>query len=185
MRPYALVREREFLMPDEVKRLASSARDAGRFGLRNSLLIRLAYHHGMRVQELIDLEWRDIDLDNQVLCLRHRRTTGRSHPIASGLLTDLEALRDTSAATPVLLSARRSRLSDRTVHFVVRQAGQLAGIGFSVHPYMLRHSCGRRLAERGVPAEAIQQYLGLNNLANTQRYLNDNNCDPGDLTELL
>ena len=48
--------------------------------------------------------------------------------------------------------------------------GQAAGFTFPVHPHMLRHACGFKLANEGHDTRSIQQYLGHRNIAHTVRY---------------
>ena len=48
--------------------------------------------------------------------------------------------------------------------------GKAAGIGFSVHPHMLRHTCGYKLANDGHDTRAIQHYMGHKNIQHTVRY---------------
>ena len=57
-----------------------------------------------------------------------------------------------------------------TVRKIVARAGELAGLGFPVHPHMLRHACGYKLANDGHDTRAIQQYLGHKNITHTVRY---------------
>jgi type 1 fimbriae regulatory protein FimB/type 1 fimbriae regulatory protein FimE len=56
------------------------------------------------------------------------------------------------------------------VRKIVARAGKLAGIPFPVHPHMLRHGCGYKLANDGHDTRAIQQYLGHKNITHTVRY---------------
>lgn len=54
-------REREYLTPEELDRLVSTARKRGRYGLRDALAITMAYRHGLRVSELTGLRWDQVD----------------------------------------------------------------------------------------------------------------------------
>jgi len=56
------------------------------------------------------------------------------------------------------------------VQKIVARAGQLAHLPFTVHPHMLRHACGYKLANDGRDARAIQHYLGHRNIMHTVRY---------------
>jgi type 1 fimbriae regulatory protein FimB/type 1 fimbriae regulatory protein FimE len=56
------------------------------------------------------------------------------------------------------------------VRKLVVRAGQQAGIGFPVHPHMLRHACGFKLANDGHDTRSLQHYLGHKNIAHTVRY---------------
>jgi|APEBP8051073178_1049388.scaffolds.fasta_scaffold08311_4 integrase len=53
---------------------------------------------------------------------------------------------------------------------IVRRAGREAGIEFSIHPHMLRHATGYKLANDGQDTRAIQHYLGHRNIQHTTRY---------------
>jgi type 1 fimbriae regulatory protein FimB/type 1 fimbriae regulatory protein FimE len=53
---------------------------------------------------------------------------------------------------------------------MIARAGRLAGMPFRVHPHMLRHACGYKLANDGQDTRAIQAYLGHRNINHTVRY---------------
>lgn len=53
---------------------------------------------------------------------------------------------------------------------VVTRAGEVAALGFPVHPHQLRHACGFVLANAGHDTRALQHYLGHRNIAHTVRY---------------
>lgn len=56
------------------------------------------------------------------------------------------------------------------VRKIITRAGQMAGFDFPVHPHMLRHATGYKLANDGHDTRAIQQYLGHKNIEHTVRY---------------
>ena len=53
---------------------------------------------------------------------------------------------------------------------MVRRAGEAAALPFTVHPHMLRHACGYKLANDGQDTRAIQLYMGHRNIQNTVGY---------------
>jgi type 1 fimbriae regulatory protein FimB/type 1 fimbriae regulatory protein FimE len=59
-----------------------------------------------------------------------------------------------------------------SVRKIVTRAGDQANLGFPVHPHMLRHACGFKLANEGHDTRAIQHYLGHRNIQHTVRYTN-------------
>jgi type 1 fimbriae regulatory protein FimB/type 1 fimbriae regulatory protein FimE len=61
-------------------------------------------------------------------------------------------------------------LTASAVQKMVARAGQLAGMPFRVHPHMLRHACGYKLANDGQDTRAIQAYLGHRDINHTVRY---------------
>ncbi len=53
---------------------------------------------------------------------------------------------------------------------LLTRAGEKAELSFPVHPHMLRHACGFKLANDGQDTRAIQHYLGHKNIQHTVRY---------------
>jgi type 1 fimbriae regulatory protein FimB/type 1 fimbriae regulatory protein FimE len=61
-------------------------------------------------------------------------------------------------------------MTDSNVCKMIARAGCAACIPFPIHPHMLRHACGYKLANDGHDTRAIQQYLGHKNITHTVRY---------------
>ncbi len=165
-------RTREYLMPDEVDRLMKAARKVGRHRTRDAAIILLMYRHGLRVGELIDLRWEQLDLEQGLFHVRRLKQGNPSiHPLRG---VELRALRGVQRKYPkspyVFLSERGGTLNDSTVRKMIARAGTLAGIPFPVHPHMLRHATGFYLANKGFDTRAIQAYLGHRNITHTVRY---------------
>jgi site-specific recombinase XerD len=70
----------------------------------------------------------------------------------------------------VFTTERHGSLTDSAVRKIVARAGEAAGIEFPVHPHMLRHACGFKLANEGHDTRAIQHYLGHRNIQHTVGY---------------
>jgi site-specific recombinase XerD len=70
----------------------------------------------------------------------------------------------------VFVTKRKGPLTTSTVRKMVAKAGVKAKIKFQVHPHMLRHGCGFKLANDGQVTRAIQHYLGHRNIQHTVRY---------------
>ena len=144
-------RPREYLTQDEVHRLIQAARRQGRHGHRDATLILMTYRHGLRVSEVITLQWNAIDLDRGNIHV-HRLKEGVSavHPLRGVEIRALRRLeRDTRNFSYVFVSERRGPLSDSAVRKIVGRAGEQAGLPFPVHPHMLRHATGYKLANEG------------------------------------
>jgi type 1 fimbriae regulatory protein FimB/type 1 fimbriae regulatory protein FimE len=168
------VRPREHLTPSEVESMiAAVRRTGGRLAERDSLLIMLAYRHGLRASELIALRWDSIDLKAGIIHVsRLKNGSDSTHPVRGPELRALRAWkREQGDATPyVFTSLRGGPMTRRTVHHVVAEAGKAAGIEFPCHPHQLRHATGFYLANAGQDTRAIQAYLGHRNVHHTTRY---------------
>jgi integrase len=135
-------------------------------------MILLAYRHGLRVAELIALRWEQVDLKQGVLHVRRRKNGSPStHPLHGPEIRALRKLAREYPETPyVFVTERKGPLTDSAFRKIVARAGAAAGLDFPVHPHMLRHSTGFKLANDGQDTRAIQHYLGHKNIQHTVRY---------------
>ena len=167
-------RERDYLRPDEANRLIAAAGKRGRNPVRDVVLLRLTYRHGLRAKEARLARWSQFDLDNPGTKTFHvQRVKGSedsTHTLDRDEVTGLRKLRETVDGPYVFTSERGGPLSADMVARVVQEAGEAAGIGFHVHPHMLRHSAGHMLADAGLDTRLIQDFLGHRDIRNTVRY---------------
>lgn len=168
----AAYRSREYLSDKEVTALMKAAGRVGRHCGRDSALILIAYRHGLRVSELVSLRWDQVDLQQGLLHVARRKHGIPSvHPLRGPELRVLRRLqRDYPPSSYVFLSERKAPLTADAVRKIVSRAGREAGIEFQVHPHMLRHATGYKLANDGQDTRAIQHYLGHRNIQHTARY---------------
>jgi type 1 fimbriae regulatory protein FimB/type 1 fimbriae regulatory protein FimE len=142
------LRSREHLTPDEVERMIAAARQRGRYGNRDALLIMLAYRHGLRASELIALRWDQIDFNANMLHVnRLKHGTPSTHPIRGPEIRLLHAWqREQGVGTYIFTSERGGPMTRINVHHLVTAIAKAAGIEFPVHAHMLRHATGFYLA---------------------------------------
>ena len=142
--PNADLRTREYLTEAEVERLTAAARK-NRWGHRDATMILVAYRHGLRVSELIDLRWDQVDFRTGSLHVRRvKRGTPSAHPILGDELRTLRRIqREQEPKSPfVFTSERGSPFTTAGFARMVERAGAEAKLGFKAHPHMLRHACG-------------------------------------------
>ena len=88
----AAYRTREHLTAAEIERLLKTA-GKNRHGHRDATMILVAYRHGLRVSELTDLRWDQIDFNAATLHVRRaKRGTPATHPILGGEMRALRRL---------------------------------------------------------------------------------------------
>jgi len=115
-------------------------------------MILLAFRHGLRASELCSRRWEQVDLAHARLHVSRLKSGIPSvHPLTG---TELRALRR------LAVGFRR----------MITRLGKAAKMPFSVHPHMLRHACGFKLANDGHDTRALQHYLGHKNIQHTVRY---------------
>lgn len=165
-------RRREYLSEQEVGALMTAAASVGRHGARDATLILVAYRHGLRVSELVSLRWDQVDLQHGLLHVtRLKHGIASVHPLRGPELRALRRLqRDYSETAYVFVSERKAPLTADAIRKMVGRAGRHAGIEFSIHPHMLRHATGYKLANDGQDMRTIQHYLGHRNIQHATRY---------------
>ena len=166
------LREREYLSPQEIDKLITAAKSIGRHGLRDSSMILLAYRHGLRISELVTLKWSQIDLNQGYIhILRRKNGIDATHPLFGSELRALRKVQKAYTTTDyVFVSERKAPLTEHVFRKVLKRAGEIAELNIKVHPHMLRHSTGFKLANQGVDTRSIQHYLGHKNIQHTVRY---------------
>ena len=170
--PNAKLRTREHLTEPEVEMLIEAAKD-NRNGHRDATMIMIAYRHGLRASELVDLRWEQVHFTSANLDVRRRKAgTPSTHPLGSRELRALRKLkRDQEPPSPfVFTSERKVPFSTEGFARMLQRAGKAAGLTIKVHPHMLRHACGFKLANDGRDTRSIQSYLGHKNIQHTVRY---------------
>jgi type 1 fimbriae regulatory protein FimE len=163
----ATYRPREYLTEAEVDRLIEAARKRGRNGPRDAAAILLAYRHGLRAAELCQLRWSQIDLRHGRLHVNRAKGGIESvHPLHG---PELRALRPLQGTGPYVF-VTETGTPTTTAWRMVQRAGRAAKLSFPVHPHMLRHSTGYKLANEGHDTRSLAHYLGHRNLQSTARY---------------
>lgn len=168
--PNAQLRSREHLTEAEVERLMKAA-GKNRWGHRDATMILVAYRHGLQVSELVDLRWDQVDFGKATLHVRRvKQGTPSTHPILGDELRALRRLqREQEFKSPFIFTSERGApFSTAGFARMVERAG--SGFTFKVHPHMLRHACGFKLANDGHDTRSLQAYLGHKNIQHTVRY---------------
>ena len=165
-------RSREHLSPKEIDRLINAARQIGRHGYRDATMILMAYRHGLRISELISLRWTQVDLkEGQLHVNRRKNGISSIHPLYGPEIRALRKLKTEYPETQyVFTSERKGPMIDSTFRKMLTRAGDKAQLGMPIHPHMLRHSTGFKLANDGRDTRSIQHYLGHKNIQHTVRY---------------
>jgi type 1 fimbriae regulatory protein FimB/type 1 fimbriae regulatory protein FimE len=168
-----LSNRRRYLTPDEMDRLLlASEKSKSLYRYRNQAMILLAYRHGLRVSELVSLQWHQIDLKGGSIAIsRLKHGLSSVHPLTAKELRMLKRLRkDEPNSRFVFLSQRGQPMTRQNVNVILKDIGIEAGIEITVFPHSLRHSCGHKLANEGKDTRSLQWYLGHKNIQHTVRY---------------
>ena len=165
-------RPREYLTPAEVEMLITRARKRGRYGHRDATMILVAYRHGLRVGELCALTWDQVDFGQGLLHVaRLKHGVPSVHPLGGEELRALRRLRrEQPEGRHLFQTERDAPMTPAGFRKTLARIGEASALGFPVHPHMLRHACGFKLANDGQDTRALQHYLGHRNIQHTVRY---------------
>ena len=166
------------LRPGEVEAvLEAPARRDSELAPRDRAALELLYAAGLRVGELVSLDWDDIDLEGRTLRVLGKGGKERMVPFGRQAAEALRAWRTTSEhlehtedSDAVFRNRAGGRLTDRSVRRLLDRAVAAAAVAPGVHPHTLRHTFATHLLEAGADLRAIQELLGHASLSTTQKY---------------
>ncbi len=146
---------------------------------RNRAIIEMLYGCGLRVSELVGLEFSRIDAARRVALITGKGDKERLVPVSDAAIAALDDYLPDRARLDVkpgeenvvFLNVRGRRLTRQMVFIFLRDLAALAGIRKVISPHTLRHSFATHLREGGANLRAIQQMLGHESIATTELYL--------------
>jgi type 1 fimbriae regulatory protein FimB/type 1 fimbriae regulatory protein FimE len=135
-------------------------------------MILIAYRHGLRASELCGLRWDQIELNNGRLHVRRAKGgIDNVHPLSGGEIRALRQLRrENMQSRYVFITERGGPATTAGFLKTIARIGEAAKLPFPIHPHMLRHSTGYKLANDGHDTRALQHYMGHKNIMHTVRY---------------
>jgi integrase/recombinase XerC len=142
---------------------------------RDRLAMELLYGGGLRVSELVALNYGAIDLDSGVARVLGKGRKERLCPLGSVALAVLKKFRAefavaTGPADAVLVNPNGRRTSVDQVQLMLKRYLALAGLPMDLTPHKLRHSYATHLLNSGADLRLVQELLGHSQLATTQLY---------------
>jgi integrase/recombinase XerC len=149
------------------------------FPERDRVIFELLYGCGIRNSELIGINLEHIYWSNEAILVRGKGKKERFVPLSDSAAIALreylpkrqESLQKLRRNTPALVvNNRAGRLTTRSVGRIVKAIAVARGLSPDVHPHTLRHAFGTHMLEEGADLRSIQELLGHERLATTQRY---------------
>jgi len=149
------------------------------FPERDRLMLELLYGCGIRNSELTGISLDDIRLSAEAILIRGKGKKERYVPFGDAVKSALAAYLPERQkvlgparehSTALLINRRGGRLTTRSVGRIIKKIAVAKGLSPDVHPHTLRHAFGMHMLEEGADLRAIQELLGHERLATTQRY---------------
>jgi len=162
------------------------------FPERDCLMFELLYGCGIRNSELVGINLGDVNPSDETILIRGKGNKQRKVPFGGSALVALDiylprrqqvlatlkakpnnvarTTAQTKSAEALLVNQRGGRLTTRSVGRIIKRIAIAKGLSPDVHPHTLRHAFGTHMLEEGADLRAIQELLGHERLATTQRY---------------
>ena len=146
--------------------------------LRDRAMIELLYSSGLRIQELLSLNLKNIDYISNLVTVRGKGDKERIVPVGDKSLSAIrEYINERRAQglpydinSPLFLNSQAKRLDQRSARRVINNWFIKAGITKKVSPHTLRHTFATHILDRGCDLRSVQEMLGHKNLSTTQIY---------------
>ena len=149
-------------------------------GMRDALILELLYGTGVRVSELVGLDRNAVDLNGMRILVRGKGKKERIVPLAPELISlikdyykvmyDIVSEGRVVESDALIINRLGTRMTDRTIRRVVEAYLKKAGLPLDYSPHSFRHTFATHLLEGGADLRSIQELLGHESLATTQKY---------------
>lgn len=167
-----------FLNVVEVEKLLNAPDKKTTFGIRDRAMLELLYSCGLRVSELINLSYHNINLNEEYILIHGKGNKERLLPmgeVAIEHLLDYEKnarpyLKKNSATESYFLSNRGQSMSRQNFFYIIKGYANLAGIEKNLSPHTLRHAFATHLVQSGADLRSVQLMLGHSDISTTQIY---------------
>ncbi len=175
----------KFLTPEEVEQILNNVKIDTPAGFRNRVILELLWATGMRVSELSNLNFGDINLEENEIrvfgkgakerivlmsdrakdYLKQYINSARALVVAQGYTTP-----DQSDNSPLFINNTGYRLQNKTIRKVINDTVEKIELPKKVTPHVFRHSFATKLIENGADLRVVQELLGHAGISNTQIY---------------
>ena len=173
-----------FLNIQEVEKLLEAPNSSSLFGQRDRAMLELLYSCGLRVSELINLSYHNINIKEEFIRIHGKGNKERILPmgeIAIDYLTAYESnsrpiLLKNGQSDSYFLSNRGKAMSRQNFFYIIKAYATQAGIDKPLSPHSLRHAFATHLVQKGADLRSVQLMLGHSDISSTQLYTHIQNA---------
>ena len=173
-----------FLNIQEVEKLLEAPNSSSLFGQRDRAMLELLYSCGLRVSELINLSYHNINIKEEFIRIHGKGNKERILPmgeIAIDYLTTYELnsrpiLLKNGQSDSYFLSNRGKAMSRQNFFYIIKAYATQAGIDKPLSPHSLRHAFATHLVQKGADLRSVQLMLGHSDISSTQLYTHIQNA---------
>ncbi len=167
-----------FLNINEVESLLNTPDEKTIFGMRDRAMLELLYSCGLRVSELINLEYHNLNLNEEYIRIHGKGNKERILPMGEIAMDYLSIYAEKSRPfllkngqnDAYFLSNRSARMSRQNFFYIIKAYALKAGINKPLSPHTLRHAFATHLVQQGADLRSVQLMLGHSDISTTQIY---------------
>ena len=167
----------KYLSISEVNKLLNIPLNS-EFDYRNKAMLELMYATGLRVSELVSIEYSNIDFENSIIRINGKGKKERIIPLGEiasyylkVYLSDYRSkLLKRNTYNQVFLNNHGKPITRQGFNYILENIRELTGIEKEITPHVLRHSFATHLLEGGADIRSIQEMLGHENISTTNIY---------------
>ena len=169
----------QYLPVDEMFRLLDSIQTGSILDLRNRAIFETLYSCGIRVSELVGMNFFDVDFAGCVIRVLGKGSKERIVPIGRQALAAIKIYREQSKKQgdlsadrngPLFLNRNGGRLTARSVGRILNNLVSACGLLKPVSPHTMRHTFATHMLDAGADLRIVQELLGHKSLSTTQKY---------------
>lgn len=166
----------DFLFLSEIENFLDTYDESDPVSYRDKTMFTMLYACGLRVSELVNLCWNQVDLNERIIRVLGKGNKERIVPFFEGFEEQLKTYKlfyyekYCHNDPHVFVSIRGKGLTSRGVQYLMRKHAQEIGMSMDVHPHMFRHSFATHLLDNGADIRVVQELLGHSSLSTTQIY---------------
>ncbi len=167
-----------FLNISEVEKLLDSPDKKTIFGMRDRAMLELLYSCGLRVSELVNLNYHNININEEYIRIHGKGNKERVLPMGEMAIDYLS--RYEKDARPYLLKSKQTdgyfltnrgtSMSRQNFFYIIKAYAAKAGIDKPLSPHTLRHAFATHLVQQGADLRSVQLMLGHSDISTTQIY---------------
>lgn len=165
----------EFLFVSEIQEFLDTYNEVDVAQFRDKTMFTMLYACGLRVSELVNIQWKDVNMADRVVRITGKGDKDRIVPFFKGFEKQLQDYKTKywmqyAKSDYVFVSLRGNQLTSRGVQFLMQKHADEIGMNMNVHPHMFRHSFATHLLDNGADIRVVQELLGHSSLSTTQIY---------------
>lgn len=174
----------KFLTPEEIEKILNNIKIDTPAGFRNRVILELLWATGMRVSELSNLNFGDLNLEENEIKVFGKGAKERivlvSQRAKDYLLQYINTARkliapgyntnEITETTPLFINSTGFRLQNKTIRKAINEVVERIELPKKVTPHVFRHSFATKLIENGADLRVVQELLGHAGISNTQIY---------------